>query len=395
MKKFKLASPIYLASFLFSIVFFISCSETDQPLDKRLNEEIGYRTLSPGSYSINGNGVLEFPTDSDFHLTVTYIFSDTSDANLYTFRSSLGIKTNAIRQDEILDSIDQNIIQTSTICSNLNKYGRFIDTVRIGTDTIISRKYGGWAEFLNLNNLVKIGGYLYKITTDKTIIITDGDINKIATADQLEDSDTSNHIEIRAAWDSKCNCVLTGRSWKESQTTYTTNNNNRTISELTFTNFTTVKFFGLSYSSTVTPHWTIETFIHTQSKSGPIWICERENTAFSRQIRLKHTFTSIPSTNPYYISSNYWQQITGWTTNHECKFNFKSDHIYQSYTGSRAQFPLDGYCFAIHTFAQTANVTSPTLLNVFDYTLYYVLKPSKWPFMQGYCLPYWDEVAYP
>lgn len=382
--------------FAFIICLFVACTKEE---NSGLNNNPDLKVLprSPGSYSINTNGILEFPTDSDFHQTATYIFSDTTYANLTTFRNSLGISTIAKRQEEISDSLDQNTLLTSAIVSNISKYKNYVDTLKHGSDIIISNKYGDWSEFLNLSNLVKIGGYLYKITDSKVITILDGDVNKISTAEGMEETDpldTSTQIIVRHAWSNKCNCNVTGKSWKEVSTKYTADDNNRSISELTFTNLTTVKYLN-GYKAEITPHWTIKTFINIQHRGTfGAWKCDRHRITFNRQIQIKHTFASIPSSDVYNQGNNYWNQSTGWLTASECEFkDDKGEWKYPKYTSSRATYPLDGYCLAIHTFAQTANITNPVLNNSYFHWLYYALFPLKWPFMQDPCLFFWDDIV--
>jgi hypothetical protein len=191
-----------MKSLLFTMVFisvlFYSCdrqgNEAIQINDS--DSPITNRTSSPGSYSVNSNGILEFPTDSDFHQTVSYIFTDSTGGHLYSFHSSFSMKTINKQADIIIDSVENILNYPSKIPSKWSNYDHFVNFVIQSGDTAVTHKYGAWGEFLNLQNLVVIEGSLYKITNEKTIIITDGDIGKLDDAEELEESDTTNGIYV-------------------------------------------------------------------------------------------------------------------------------------------------------------------------------------------------------
>jgi hypothetical protein len=349
-------------------------------------------TTTPGSFLVLASSILNFPTENDFHQTASYIFSDTSNSQLNAYRSSLPIKTIASRSQEISDSLETGTLSFTHILSNPSIYSNIVDIKSNPGDTTFNVKHGAWAEFLNPNGLMQIEGYLYKFKDSTTIIILDGDLSKIPIAETLEDSDTINQIIIRHAWTPKCNCNVTNRSWSEEQEKVH-ENEYRTRNTLSFANLTTVKYLP-NYRVRVTPHWVIKTFIHVQKRGfAGIWNCERKNITFNRQVQIKHTFESIPSNSPNNQGGGYWNESTGWLTASECQFNYITDYKYDPYEVSRSTNPLDGYCFAIHTFAQTGNITNPELINTFFHWLYYEKFPDKWKFLFG-CGGFWNKIKY-
>ncbi len=236
-------------------------------------------------------------------------------------------------------------------------------------------KYGIWGEFLNLQNLVIIEGYLYKITKDKIIIITDGDLNKLSTAEGLTESDTANDIRIISP--RVCSCSLTGHEWSEEQ--MKTNGNVRSISKLTFSNLTMVKYLPTG-KVRITPKWSIETHIKIQKRGIVGWHLERKTIVFNRQINLKHNF--ILSNNANTQPDGAWNESTGWNQN-EADFKYKTSYAYNTYTGTQTPEMPEGYCMAIRIFAQTANISDPTIINQFYYYPYFE-STVDWDFIQ-YC----------
>lgn len=342
------------------------------------NQELMLRsTLTPGSFSITNDGIINFPTEGDFYQTVDYITTDTSLQQLNCFRSSLSIVSLNKKADHVVDSIESHLNYTSKALLIWSDYLNYLNITVVQGDTMLSNKFGIWGEFLNLQNLVIIEGYLYKITPDKTIIITDGDRNKLTVAEGLTSSDTAN--EIRIISPRVCACSLTGHEWSEEQTV--TNDNVRSWSMLTFSNLTLAKYLP-QHKVRVTPKWSISTHIRIQKRSIVGWHLERKTIAFNRQINLKHNFQSIPFGSPNMQPDGTWNESTGWNQ-YESDFKYKTSYGYSPYTTTQLAEMPDGYCMSIRIFAQTANITNPTIINQFYYYPYYE-QDLDWDFLR-YC----------
>ncbi len=307
-----------------------------------------------------------------------YITSDTSQQQLRTFRASLSIFTLNKKANAVLDSVDIDSLYPSKVPICWPDYLNYLDTTIVQGDTLLSEKFGLWGEFLNDKNLVIIEDYLYKITSDKTVIILDGDKNKLPTAEALTESDTANGIYIISP--RSCSCSLTGKTWSEEQTVYN-GNNLRSFSKLTFSNLTLVKYLSLNRAR-ITPKWTIETNIRIQKKGLVGWHLERKTITFNRQVNIKHNFQTIPSNDPYIQLDGSWNQSTGWNQ-YEADFKYKTTHTYSPYTTFRSSEMPEGYCMAIRIFAQTANIYYPTIINEFFFFPYFEIV-LDWDFIR-YC----------
>lgn len=314
---------------------------------------------SSGDYDVTYDGILEFPTIEDFQQTATYISSDTSGANLYAFRNSFLISTLNKRGEEILDSFNNNLLFASRLQQDAPGHEDLIDKNFSSDDTILTLKFGVWGEFLNHDNLVIINGYLYKITKDNTIIITDGDRDKIEIAEGLEESDPENNIYIRPR---SCACDPTGYEWKYDQTEYDPTRKFRVFSEQIFSNLTLWEDLP-SDAVRIHPQWIIINRIQVRKKVLFGWNCHRKPFTWVRQVNFTHNI-QIPDNSPNLLPDKSWSSSTGWTQN-ECTFQLNDAYDYPDYTTTSSGYMPAGYCLAVRLFAQGVTTSDPVINNSF------------------------------
>jgi len=112
--------------------FIVSCSKDSEVSSSNitgLNPPLITRsTISPGSYTVTASGILNFPTEVEFHQTVSYISSDTSHAQLSAFRTSLSIETISKKATMILDSIESENLFVNEISIRWPDFLNYIDT---------------------------------------------------------------------------------------------------------------------------------------------------------------------------------------------------------------------------------------------------------------------------
>lgn len=222
-------------------------------------------------------------------------------------------------------------------------------------DTILTYKKGIWGEFLNLNNTVKINGYLYQITPEKKIIVTTGDPEDLEDADNMEESDTASGIYIITP--RTCLCDNTQQQWFYAEKVETDNDNQDMTSTMIFTDVTLVEFMPNS-KVIVYPKWTVESNIHIRKRGMfGIWHMERENIDYRREIEFTSNFETMPG-DP---SPCEWGESVSWTTGLEADYNHDVTESLDDYeTDVTASMPL-GYCIAVRNFIQRAEINDPAL----------------------------------
>jgi hypothetical protein len=353
------------------LTLFTSCNSDAEFNTSYQEPEIQPRsTTTPGSFSVTTGGILSFPTVGDFHQTVEYISTDTTNTQLNSFRASLSSKTLNKQAQIILDSLYNFLYYPSEIITNWSSYHKYVDLLIDSGDTAVVAKFGTWGEFLNKDNLVLIEGSLYKITPDKTIIILDGDLDKLDEAEELEESDTTAGILINNRACSPCD--PTGYEWHKKQT-ITKNysgNRHRIISTETFSNMTIWKNIGGSNNVRVYPLFVHKNEIRIEKHGIINWFCHRMHFNWNSQVWVTHNL-QLPTSCPNCSSSSLWHESTGWNGVYQCDFDRTGKFSYPSYITPKTWDMPGGYCLAVKIFSQSATTTdNPAFTNSWYYYPY-------------------------
>jgi len=207
-------SKILLAIFMgcFSLFLLSSCNKDDAKFNSILDgSSLELRSSSlgnvihdsslelcsglPGNYSVE-NGRVKFPKIKDYQQTVNYL-QNASDAQLASFRASIGIETVATEFTAFANSLnDENL--TNSMVEAIEK--QYSSKVKISLnnegDKEVNLKFGINPEFTNLNGEYQVGATIVKQVGTKLISITKPSLVAPATVSETTTTNAETGVYV-------------------------------------------------------------------------------------------------------------------------------------------------------------------------------------------------------